>query len=73
MKRWKSNLYLLWTTQLAAMTSFTFGIPFIPYFIQEPGLIEPDKVKLYTALSAALPALGKTVIAPLRGYLQTVT
>ena len=69
MNRWKSNLYLLWVTQLLAMMSFTFGIPFIPYFIQELGIVEPDKVKLYTAISAALPGLGMGLTAPFWGML----
>ncbi len=62
MERWKSNLYILWISQLIAMMSFSLGMPFIPYFIQELGIVEPDKIKLYTALSAAVVGIAANYI-----------
>jgi len=52
-----------------AMMSMNFGVPFIPYFIQELGVGDPEKLKIYTALSAALPAAGMGLSAPLWGIL----
>jgi MFS transporter, DHA1 family, multidrug resistance protein len=67
--RWKLNLYILLATQLMVTMSINFGAPFIPYFIQDMGITEPDKVKLYSAISATAPAVGMGLFAPFWGML----
>lgn len=69
MERWRTNLYILWISQLLAMMSVSFGLPFIPYFMQEIGVADTDRLKLYTALSSALPAIGMGLSAPIWGML----
>jgi len=67
--KWKLNLYILLVTQLMVTMSINFGAPFIPYFIQDMGITEPDKVKLYSAISATAPAVGMGLFAPFWGML----
>ena len=50
MERWKLNLLILWVTQIISLTSFGLGLPFIPFYIQELGVTDPNQVKLYTGL-----------------------
>jgi DHA1 family multidrug resistance protein-like MFS transporter len=45
-------------------------LPFLPYYIQELGVIEPDKLKLYVGLVSAAPALGMAIMAPIWGILS---
>lgn len=67
MTRWKINLYALWITQIISLTSFGLGIPFMPYFIQELGITDPEQVKLYTGLLSAAPALTMAIMSPIWG------
>ncbi|MDD4188795.1 MAG: MFS transporter [Eubacteriales bacterium] len=70
MERWKKNLYLMWVMQVLTQAGFSFGIPFISYFIQEIGITEPNKIKLFTALLSAAPAVTMAIMAPIWGILS---
>ncbi len=69
LERWKSNLYFLWIAQVISLMSFGLGIPFIPYYIQELGVTDPDSVKLYSGLLSSLPGFAMGLMAPLWGFL----
>jgi DHA1 family multidrug resistance protein-like MFS transporter len=47
--------------------SFSFGMPFLPYYIQELGIVDPDKVKLYSGILNAAPAITMAIMAPIWG------
>lgn len=70
MKRWKLNLWILWTTQIISLASFGFGLPFIPIYIQELEVLSPEKVKLMTTILTAAPAITMAAMAPVWGYLS---
>lgn len=67
--RWKINLYILWITQIISLTSFGLGIPFMPYYIQELGIKDPEQVKWFTGLLSAAPALTMAIMSPVWGIL----
>lgn len=64
---WKKNLYAVWITQFLSLLGFAFGIPILPYFIQELGVVSPDAIKLYTGLMSAIPAVTLGLMAPIWG------
>ena len=64
---WKRNLYAVWMTQFLSLLGFAFGVPILPYFIQELGVVSPDAVKLYTGLMSAIPAVALGLMAPVWG------
>jgi len=47
--------------------SFNFGIPFIPFYIQELGVVEPDRIKLFAGILSTAPAITMAVMAPIWG------
>lgn len=47
--------------------SFNFGVPFIPFYIQELGVVQPDSLKIYTGLLSMAPAVTMAVMAPVWG------
>lgn len=49
------------------MMSFGFGLPFLPFFIQELGVTDPVQLNLYTGIVNAAPAVSMAVMAPLWG------
>jgi len=67
MPLWKKNLYAVWVTQFLSLLGFAFGVPILPYFIQELGVTSPDAIKLYTGLMSAIPAISLGIMAPIWG------
>jgi DHA1 family multidrug resistance protein-like MFS transporter len=47
--------------------SFSFGIPFLPYYIQEMGVTDPDRLRLFTGIINSAPAIGMGIMAPIWG------
>lgn len=70
MERWKINLYILWISQVISLTSFGFGLPFIPFFIQELGVTDPDQLNLFTGILSAAPAITMAIMSPIWGILS---
>jgi DHA1 family multidrug resistance protein-like MFS transporter len=48
---------------------FGFGIPFLPFFIQDLGVTDPAELKLWTGILASAPAVAMAVMAPVWGAL----
>lgn len=69
-ERWKINLYILWITQVISLTSFGFGLPFIPFFIQELGVTDPKAITIYTGILSAAPAVTMAIMSPIWGILS---
>lgn len=67
MERWKINLYTVWFSQILMMMSFSFGMPFLPFYIQELGIVDADKVKIYSAILTIVPGISMAVMSPLWG------
>ncbi len=67
MERWQKNLNILWFSQVISMMSFGFGLPFLPFFIQELGITDPVQLNLYTGIVNAAPAVSMAVMAPIWG------
>lgn len=70
MEKWKRNVYLLWVSQILNLISFGFGIPFIPYYIQELGISSPEQINIYSAIIMGAPAITMGIMAPIWGGLS---
>ncbi len=66
---WKTNLAVIWVSQLLSIAGFFFALPFGPYYIQELGVHDPDRVKFWVALFGAAPSLSLAIFSPLWGML----
>jgi DHA1 family multidrug resistance protein-like MFS transporter len=69
MNNWKLNLYIVWSSQVLSLMSFNLGLPFFPFYIQELGVTDPDKIKFYAGVLSALPAITMGIMAPIWGIL----
>lgn len=67
MERWQINLNILWVSQVIALMSFGFGLPFLPFYIQELGVTDPVQLNFYTGILSAAPAVTMAIMAPLWG------
>jgi len=66
---WKRTLYLVWFIQILALMSFSFGIPFLPFYIQEMGVTDPERLRLLTGIINSAPAIGMGIMAPVWGII----
>lgn len=66
---WKRNLYTVWAAQILSLTGFGFALPFLPYYIQELGITDPERVRFWTGIISSAPALAMGIMAPIWGGL----
>jgi DHA1 family multidrug resistance protein-like MFS transporter len=69
MQQWKKNLYTAWITQIFSITGFGFVLPFLPYYIQELGVNDPDELRYWVGLISSAPSLFLGAMAPVWGFL----
>lgn len=69
MQRWKINLYILWTSQVISLLSFSLGLPFLSLYIQEFGITDSNQIKFFTGILSAAPAITMAIMAPIWGRL----
>ncbi len=67
---WKKTLYIVWVVQIFSLMSFSFGLPFLPYYIQDLGVVDPEKLRLFTGLLSTAPAIGMGIMAPIWGMIS---
>lgn len=67
MERWKINLYVVWSTQILSIMSFSFGMPFMAYYVQEMGVHDPSAIKILVGILSAAPAITMGIVAPFWG------
>ena len=69
MEPWRRNLYVTWFTQILSLAGFGFMLPFMPFFIQEIGVTDPDAIRRWTGITASITAITMGAVAPLWGIL----
>ncbi len=69
MEPWKRNLYVIWAAELVAIAGFAVMGSFLPYYVQELGVTDPQAVKLWSGAVFAAHAVIMTVSAPIWGSL----
>ncbi len=67
--RWKINLWILWFTHFTGVMCFSFGLPFLPLYIQEIQPMNREMLTLYTSILSAGPAIAMGIMAPIWGYI----
>ncbi|MDI6767040.1 MAG: MFS transporter [Bacteroidota bacterium] len=67
MEYWKKNLYVLWGTQFVAMIGMNLVVPFLPFYIRELGVTNPDEVARWSGLVFAGPFLTAFIATPFWG------
>ncbi len=69
MANWKLNLIVLWFGQFLVMAGMTMVIPFLPLYIQELGITDPNKVSFWAGLVFAGNFITSFFFQPLWGKL----
>jgi MFS transporter, DHA1 family, multidrug resistance protein len=69
MELWRKNLYLLWGTQFLAMLGMNLVVPFLPFFIRELGVTDPDTLARDSGIVFAGPFVLSLIFTPVWGML----
>jgi len=64
---WRRTLYSLWLAMFFVFLEWTFGMTFVPVFLQEEIGLTFKQAQLWTGLLMALPSLAMFVATPLWG------
>jgi len=64
MEAWEKNLYVLWGTQFLAMMGMNLVIPFLPFFVRQLGITDPDSLAFWSGLVFAGPFLTAFIATP---------
>jgi MFS transporter, DHA1 family, multidrug resistance protein len=66
---WQRTLWVMVVSQLITQTAFTLGLPFLPLYIQQLGVKNPETAALWAGVSASVSGLAMAFISPLWGRL----
>jgi len=69
MASWQRNLYVLTAAELIAVAGFAVIWPFLPYYVQELGVTNPDQIKLWSGWLLSSQAIARAIVAPIWGSL----
>lgn len=69
MDLWRKNLYILWGTQFLAMAGMNLVVPFLPFFIRELGITDPDDLSRLSGIAFSGPFLLSLIFTPIWGML----
>jgi MFS transporter, DHA1 family, multidrug resistance protein len=69
MELWKKNLYSLWIAQFTAGVGLSMIMPFLPFYLKELGVTDPDSVKVWSGLVFSAPFMVSALMQPLWGVL----
>jgi MFS transporter, DHA1 family, multidrug resistance protein len=64
---WKQNLIVVWISQFLSVMGLSFAIPYAPFYIQELGVTDPQKLKLCVTLFGAAAPVSIAIFAPIWG------
>jgi DHA1 family multidrug resistance protein-like MFS transporter len=69
MEYWRKNLYVLWGTQFLAMAGMNLVVPFLPFYVRQLGVTDPDDLARWSGLIFAGPFFTAFLSTPFWGSL----
>lgn len=69
MERWKRNLWVLAVAQFLVMGAMTMIVPFLPLYLNELGMTDPEDVQLWAGFIFGINFLSAFVVSPVWGML----
>jgi len=66
---WRRNLYIIWAAQFLAMMGMNLVVPFLPFYIRELGVTDPEALVTWTGLVYAGPFFLSFFFTPLWGMM----
>ena len=67
---WRKNLFMLWICQVLSLMGFSFALPFMPLYIQEMGITDPESLRLWSGLLMVGSGVPMAIMMPIWGFLS---
>jgi len=67
---WRKNLFVLWICQIFSLMGFSFALPFLPLYIHEMGITDPERLRIWSGLLTAGSGVSMAVMMPIWGFLS---
>jgi DHA1 family multidrug resistance protein-like MFS transporter len=69
MESWRKNLYSVWIAQFIAMVGMSMVIPFLPFYIRELGITNPEELERWSGIVFSGPFILSFILTPVWGAL----
>lgn len=69
MESWKRNLWILVIAQFLVMGAMTMIVPFLPLYLHELGIADPDQVQLWSGFIFGINFFSAFLVSPIWGTL----
>jgi DHA1 family multidrug resistance protein-like MFS transporter len=69
MPPWKKSFYAVFVAELLAITGFGTSIPILPFFLQDLGVTEPNKLNFWVGIINSGGSVSLALMAPVWGCL----
>ena len=66
-QHWQRNLFYVWLSQFLSIMGFGFAMPFVPFYMQDLGVTDPVRLKIWVSIFAGATPLMIAISAPLWG------
>jgi MFS transporter, DHA1 family, multidrug resistance protein len=66
---WQRTLISVWIAEFVSLVGFAMVMPFLPFYVQDLGVTDPDQVKFWSGLIVSAHAVTMAVFAPIWGSL----
>jgi DHA1 family multidrug resistance protein-like MFS transporter len=66
---WQRTLVVVWIAEFIGLIGFAMVMPFLPFYVQELGVSDPDQVKFWSGLIVSAQAVTMAIFAPIWGSL----
>jgi DHA1 family multidrug resistance protein-like MFS transporter len=64
---WQRTLIVVWIAEFISLIGFAMVMPFLPFYVQELGVSDPDQVKFWSGLIVSAHAVTMGIFAPIWG------
>lgn len=66
---WKTNLAAVWLSQLLSLSAFYFCLPFLPLYLKEKNIVQPDEIAFWSGVFIAAAPVSMMIMSPIWGKL----
>ena len=64
---WQRTLVVVWIAEFVSLIGFAMVMPFLPFYVEELGVTDPDQVKFWAGLIVSAQAVTMAIFAPIWG------
>ncbi len=66
---WRKTLYVIWLSQFITMMGMSLVVPFLPFYVRDLGISDPDEIAWWSGLAFSGPFMLSFFIIPVWGFL----